>query len=84
MGLFQTIVLKLERGAKLIRSYLPPIELPSGPEPQVLRMESETPLQRMEGEFGDEVGELGTDGPSRSARRVEPARERETLMIEVY
>lgn len=44
-------------------------------------MGSETPLQRTEGEFGDEVGELGADGPSRSAMRVEPAQGRETLEL---
>lgn len=56
-----------------MQKYLPLIELPSRPELQVLRMGSETPLQRTDGEFGDEVGELGVDGPRRSAMRVEPA-----------
>lgn len=49
------------------------MELQSGPEPHVDSMGSETPLQRTVGELGVDVGELGVDGPSRSASTVEPA-----------
>lgn len=48
------------------------MELQSGPEPHVDSMGSETPLQRTVGELGVDVGELGVDGPSRSASMVEP------------
>lgn len=51
---------------------VPLIELQSGPEPHVDSMGSETPLQRMVGELGVDVGELGVDGPSRSVSMVEP------------
>lgn len=56
-----------------ISPHLPLMELQSGPEPHVDSMGSETPLQRTVGELGVDVGELGVDGPSRSASTVEPA-----------
>lgn len=59
----------------LWEKYSPLIELPSGPEPDIHRTGSETSLQRMEDELGDEVGELGADGARCSAMRVEPVKE---------
>lgn len=42
----------------------------------MVKIGSETPLQRVVGELGAEVGELGMDGPRRSARMVEPGEEK--------
>lgn len=58
--------------ANVCEAHSPLMELQSRPEPHVLSIGSETPLQRPVGEFGAEVGELGVDGPSRSASMVEP------------
>lgn len=54
-------------------AYLPPPELPRGPELHVLSKGSERWLPRALGEVGVEAGEQGSDGMPRSARMVEPA-----------
>lgn len=54
-------------------AYLPPTELPSGPELHVLSKGSERRLPGALGEVGVEAGEQESDGTPRSAKMVEPA-----------
>lgn len=54
------------------RTYLPPAELPRGPELHVLSKGSERRMPSVLGDVGVEAGEQGSDGTPRSARMVEP------------
>ena len=61
-------------------AYLPPAELPRGPELQVPSEGSERRMPRVLGEVGVEAGEQGSDGMPRSARMVEPAERKGTAL----
>lgn len=51
---------------------------------EVLRLDSELPLQSIVGELGVHDGELGTDGPRRSGCRDEPGDAEETPFTNIY